>query len=111
MKSWIEVFAGFQDAESDVQKLTHHGADDELSGLARECQAILEWLTPVGFVQGDHGRHGEGFAQEGMADLGQSGFGFHAATGFVLTAVEAGEGSQRGPDEAELAKRNPGSPR
>jgi len=46
MKSWIELFPGFKDAEGDMQKLTHHGADDEFGRFARESQPILELLTP-----------------------------------------------------------------
>ena len=57
MKSWIEFFSGFEHSEGDMEELTHHGADDQLGGLAREfsswssnClpQAVLYKVTMAG---------------------------------------------------------------
>ena len=88
MKSRIKVFSRFKHPEGDMEKLAHHGTDNQFRGLARECETLLESLAPGGFVQGDHRGHVECFAHESMADLGQSGFGFDARAGFMLARVE-----------------------
>jgi len=57
MKGGIESYARFQDAERDIDELAHHGADDELGGLAVRGQAFAEAPAPLGFVEGNQGRH------------------------------------------------------
>ena len=74
-----------------MQKLAHHGTNDQFRGFARGSQPILESLAPVGFVKGHHGRHVKCFAQERMTNLGQPGLAFHAATRLMLPRVEACE--------------------
>ena len=75
-----------------MQKLAHHGANDQFRGLARSGKAVPEQLAPAGFVKGHHGRHVKRLAQERMADLGQPGLAFHAAARLVPPGVESGEG-------------------
>ena len=88
----IKGFAGFEDAEGDVYEFAHHGTDDEFRGLAGSGKALSEALSPSGLVQGGHGRHVQGFAQKGMADLGKPRFAVNAGPRVMLTWVGAGKG-------------------
>src|SRR5574337_1101682 len=65
-----------------------------VEGLSRLEHAIghMEELAPVGPVEGHHGWHVEGLAQEGMADLGHARLGSDAAARLMLSRVEAGKG-------------------
>ena len=92
MQSRIERFSRLEDAEGDMNELSHHGADDEHGGFACSGQTQTEALPPGRFIQCSHSRHIEGFAQEGMADFGESLFAVDATAGLMLTRIEAGEG-------------------
>jgi len=70
MKSRIEGFSRFQDAEGDMNELAHHSADNELRRLAGAGQAVFKALAPSGLIERDHSRHIQRLAQESMADLG-----------------------------------------
>ena len=56
-----------------MDKLTHHCADDQCGWFAGCGQTSLKAFPPGGLVERDHCGHVKGFAQEGMADLGQPG--------------------------------------
>jgi hypothetical protein len=88
MESRIEGFSGLEDTERDMNQLAHHGADNQLGRFAIRREAFAEALAPIRFVKGDHRRHVEGAAQEGMADLGQARFAPHAAAGLVVLRIE-----------------------
>ena len=76
-----------------MKELTHHGADDELSGLACGGQARAEAFSPVGMVKSRHRRHREGFTQESLPDLGQTRLPAYAAPGFLLTRIPTRKGN------------------
>lgn len=78
-----------KDAVGDMDELTHHGADDDhgrLSGLGQTCS---KRLAPGGFIKSRHGRHVEGFAQQGMSHFGEPCFAVDAAAREMLTRIEA----------------------
>jgi len=50
MKRWIEGLAQFQDPESHVDKLAHHGTDNDHGRLAGGCQTISEDTPHAVFV-------------------------------------------------------------
>src|SRR5574338_437742 len=92
MHSRVEGLSRLEHAIGHMEELAHHGADDEHRRLAVGGQAQTEELAPVGPVEGHHGWHVEGLAQEGMADLGHARLGSDAAARLMLSRVEAGKG-------------------
>lgn len=48
----------------------HHGADDKFVRFALGGQAFAEAFAASGLVKRGHCGHGQGLAEEGMADLG-----------------------------------------
>ncbi len=61
------------------------------AGLPEAASRSLKRLPQSVLLKGHHGRHEKRFAQERMANLGQPGLAFHAATRLMLPRVEACE--------------------
>jgi hypothetical protein len=88
MKGGIERFSRFKDAKGDLDEFAPHGPDNQLGWLIVRGEAFAEAVAPVGFVEGDQGRHVEGAAQKGVADFGETRFAPDTAAGFAMLRIE-----------------------
>lgn len=95
MNCWIEGCFGFKHAVSDMEALTHHGADGDHRQFTAGKQTVAIPLAPVSLIKGHHGWHVQSLAQARMADLGQARLAIDARARLVLAGIEAGKSLHR----------------
>ena len=86
----IKRLTGLDDAEGDVKEFAHGSAGDGLTGFTVGFEALAEGSDDRVVFPSDQGRHEQDLAQEGVADLRET--GLYRVTGLIGVGCQANEG-------------------
>jgi len=90
----VEGFAGAEDAEDQMEKLGHDGADDDDGFLPFGFEPLGEGFAQRIETHGAHGRKEEGFTKSGRAGLAHRRVVGAAGTALIVSRGDACVGCQ-----------------